>query len=236
MPDQGATDRRTPPLRRGGFFLAMAGVLLFVTLLGFARTFYLRPLTGEPPVGVPLALHGTAWTGWFSLLLLQAYLVRGRRIQLHRTLGVAGAIVAVAAVLSSAWILALRDAPYLETAPARGFGNLMALVAFALCVGAGLWYRRRPQVHRRLVLAGSIVVVAPALSRVFYQPAGSSGPATVVATLGLLASLIVYDVLRNRRPHAATLSALALIFGVAPVITWGLIESGVWPLVLELAG
>lgn len=236
MSDRSTTLTGTPAPRGVGFFLSMAAVLMLVTLLGFARTFYLQPLTSEPPLSRALVLHGTAWTAWFSLLLLQTFLVRERRVHLHRTLGAAGGIVALAAVLASAWILAVRDAPYVETAPGRGFGNLMSLVAFALCVGAGLWYRRRLQVHRRLVLAGSIVVVAPALSRIFYQPAGASGPATVVATLLLLASLLVHDVFRNRRPHAASVAALALIFGVAPVITLILIETGAWTRVLEIAG
>lgn len=221
--------------RRPGFFAVMSCLLLLVVLVGFSRSFYLRPLGPEPPLSGALKLHGITLTLWAGILFVQTALVHARKVRLHRRIGFMGVLVAAAAVLSSAWILALRDAPYLQEAPGRGFGNLMSLVAFALCIGIGAWLRRRPQAHRRLMIMGSIVAVAPALSRIFYQPAGASGPATVVATLSLLASVLVYDLVDRRRPHAATVGALALIFLVAPGITFLLMETGFWPAVLRFA-
>lgn len=80
-----------------------------------------------------------------------------------------------------------------------------------------------------MLLLGSIVIVAPALSRIFYAPAGASGPATAIAALALLMTVVVHDLLEQRKPHRATLWALALIFLLAPGITFALIETGVWP-------
>lgn len=232
-PEQPDTDRKLAVApggkRRIGYFTVMSGLLLAFVLVGFSRTFYLRPFGELSPLSGPLHVHGAVLTAWFLLLFVQALLVRSRNVRLHRRLGAAGAVVAISVVAASSWILALRDSPYVDEVPGRGFGNLMSLVAFALCVGTGIWLRRRPPSHRRMMLLGSIIIVAPAISRIFYRPAGASGPATVIAALSLLLTVVVYDLLEQRKPHWATLSALGLIFLVAPGITFALIEAGVWP-------
>lgn len=220
--------------RRIGYFTVMSGALLLFVVAGFSGTLYLRPFGTSPPLSGPLYVHGAVLTAWFLLLFVQALLVRTNNVHLHRRLGVAGVSVAIGVVVASAWILALRDAPFVDEVPGRGFGNLMSLIAFALCVGAGISFRRRPPVHRRLMLLGSIVIVAPALSRIFYSPAGTSGPATPIASIALLLTVVVYDLFEQRRPHGATLSAFGLIFLLAPAITWALIETGVWPTFVRL--
>jgi hypothetical protein len=189
--------------RRIGHFTVMSGALLLFVLVGFSPTFYLRPFGELPPLSGPLHVHGAVLTLWFMLLFIQALLVRSQNVRLHRRLGIAGTVVAIGVVAASSWILALRDAPYVDEAPGRGFGNLMSLIAFALCVGAGVSLRRRPPVHRRLMLLGSIVIVAPALSRIFYAPAGTSGPATGIAAIALLLTVVVHDLFEQGRPHGA---------------------------------
>ena len=240
-PSAASEGKQRPAARRRGagghrlsYFTVMSGLLLLFVLVGFSRTFYLRPFGELPPLSGPLHVHGAVLTTWFVLLFGQALLVRSRKVRVHRRLGAAGAVVALGVVAASSWILALRDAPYVEEAPGRGFGNLMSLVAFALCVGVGISLRRRPPAHRRLMLLGSIVIIAPALSRIFYVPAGTSGPATPIAAITLLLTVVAHDLFERRRPHKATLSGLALIFLVAPAITWVLIESGLWPAFIRL--
>lgn len=215
--------------RRVGYFTVMSGALLLAVLAGFSPSFYLRPFGELPPLSGPVHLHGAVLTVWFVLLFVQALLVRSNKVWLHRRLGLAGVVAAIGVVTASSWILALRDAPHVDETPGRGFGNLMSLVAFALCVGVGVSLRRHPPAHRRLMLLGSIVIVAPAFSRIFYAPAGTSGPATVVVSIALLLTVVVHDLFEQRRPHAATLSAYGLMFLLAPAMTWLLIETGIWP-------
>lgn len=63
------------------FFLA----LVFWT---FARTFYLKPFFGTPPLSALLHIHGAVMTGWVVLLVVQPSLIVAHRVQWHRRLGV----------------------------------------------------------------------------------------------------------------------------------------------------
>lgn len=64
--------------RRLGFFTVMSGALLLFVLVGFSRSFYLRPFGDLPPLSGALHVHGAALTAWFVLLFVQALLVRSR--------------------------------------------------------------------------------------------------------------------------------------------------------------
>ena len=83
------------------FFVGAAVFVLSIVFLGFAPTFYLRPLFAPhfPLRPVPLYryVHGTVMTLWYVLFLIQASLVARGRTHLHRRIGVVAALTAVAA-------------------------------------------------------------------------------------------------------------------------------------------
>jgi hypothetical protein len=82
------------------FFIGAAGFLLLIVFLGFAPTFYLRPLFAPyvrlRPVPWYRYVHGALMTLWYVLFLIQASLVAGGRVRLHRRVGVAAGLTAAA--------------------------------------------------------------------------------------------------------------------------------------------
>ena len=89
-----------PERRRFTYFIGMSLVLATIVAGGFVRTFYLRPafqsaLTNDEPLPFYLNVHGVLLTAWFSLLIVQSFLVAAKRTRWHRTLGVYGAVVAL---------------------------------------------------------------------------------------------------------------------------------------------
>ena len=85
-------------MRHSAFFPAMSSLLIVFVFLGFAPTYYLRPIAAGPIPGY-LHVHGAAMTMWFLLLLVQTALIATRRRALHRRLGIAGACIAVVIVV-----------------------------------------------------------------------------------------------------------------------------------------
>ena len=75
-----------------GMALAMFGVVY----LGFARSFFLRPLFPDhPSPSEPIFyVHGAVFTAWLVLLVTQPFLVTAGRTDLHRALGRLGAVLA----------------------------------------------------------------------------------------------------------------------------------------------
>src|SRR5450755_2631485 len=79
--------------RRYNRRLYLGASLVFFALVfwTFARTFYLKPFFGTPPLSALLHIHGAVMTGWVVLLVVQSTLITAHRVQWHRRLGVFGA-------------------------------------------------------------------------------------------------------------------------------------------------
>ena len=92
--------------QRSLFFVVFALVMLTTVAVGFGPTLYLRPMLGTidwfgPSLPPYLVVHGLVLTLWFAFFVVQTLFVSTGRIVTHRQVGVAGAALAIAVVLSS---------------------------------------------------------------------------------------------------------------------------------------
>lgn len=210
-----ATTEAKPQARRDSrswFFVCMSSVLLIIVAVGFAKSFYLRNILHKShavsTLPVYLVLHGIVLTSWFLLFAGQTWLVATGRVRLHRSFGVAGAALA-ALVFALSLLVVVRSA--VRETPLVVLGDIFVLFLFAILITAGIWFRKKPDVHKRLMLLASISIVAPAIAR--WPGAQSMLPVSVVGPqLLLYAALILYDVSSRRRVHPATVWGVALYF------------------------
>lgn len=210
-------------------YVLAAWFVAIVVFAGFARTFYLRFLFDTPDLPLLWRIHGALMTSWIALFVAQATLVAAKRTDLHRRLGIGGAVLAaiIVAVNASLGIAAARAGH----APAPGIPPLAFLAVplfdaavFAVLFGSALWFRRRSDVHKRLMLLAGLNILTPAVARLplpFYR----SGTIVTyfLTTIAVVAICLAWDTLRNRRLH--------------PAFAWGAVLIAVsWPLRLALAG
>ena len=154
------------------FYLFSSCLFLIIVAIGFQQ-FYLhgRAFSGGPVTQqiAPLVfLHGIAMSSWIILLIVQSTLiVRGNR-KLHMTLGVGGAVLAGLLVLLglATAITSVHYNPdgYKDIWGARRFLSFMLanISGFGILAGIGLKYRRRPEIHRPLMLLATLFVAGPA--------------------------------------------------------------------------
>ena len=84
------TGTRPAPRR---FYVGMAIAVLITVFLGFSRSYFLKTYYGTPELSLLLHLHGLVFTSWVLLFLVQTTLIARDRIEQHRRLGVAGAVL-----------------------------------------------------------------------------------------------------------------------------------------------
>lgn len=191
--------------RRGWFYVSIAAVLLVIVAVGFQRSFYLRHVLNNGhgrPSTLPayLTAHGIALTLWFLLFLAQTLLVSSGRVRPHRSLGVGGAALAGVVFILSMLVVVRSVAR--ETSLVV-IGDIVLLLLFAILVIAGIHFRRRPEVHKRLMALASISIVAPAIAR--WPGAQSALPLSVMLPqLLLYGAQVGYDVRSRRKLHPAT--------------------------------
>lgn len=190
------------------FFTGMAVAAAVTIFAGFAPTYYLKGVYGTKALSTLLHVHGALFTSWMVLLLVQTSLVAARRTDLHKRLGIAGAVLAV--LMAVAGLAAAEDAmrrgssiPGLSPLAffAVPFGSV---VVFPALVGAALFLRRHTEAHKRLMLIGTAELLAPGLGRVpaiaQWGPLGFFGLSDL-----FVVALAIYDLRTRGRIHAATL-------------------------------
>lgn len=159
------------------FYVVAASVMLIFTAGGF-RNFYLH---GRAPWGsmtaqiIPLIVaHGLAMSGWVILFLLQGILILTGRRRLHLVIGPLGGVLAAAIVILGTTVapLSVRFSPqlYASLGGPRPFLATMfvQMLSFGTFVGLGLVFRRRPEIHRPMMLLATVVIQSGALGRFPY--------------------------------------------------------------------
>jgi hypothetical protein len=182
---------------------------------GFTPSFYARDWSSDAlPLATAAVLHGIAGTLFVVVFAVQSWLIAAGRESLHRRLGVVGAALAGAFVLSGVAVTVnLERSHVAESArvlAAHVWTNAAPLAAFAVLIAAGIWQRRVGVRHKRLMLLAAVVLLPPATGRLFgpLDLAWLNLPVYVCAA----AANSVYDLFTRGRPHASTLlPALALV-------------------------
>lgn len=210
------------------FYTGFAVAIAAAVVLGFARTFFLRPWYPEWALahGAPepfFLAHGVVFAAWLLLLVAQTSLVAAGRVDLHRRLGVLGAGLAVLMIpvgIVGSLIAAGRPTGFVDVpVPPLQFLTIpfAAIGLFAAFVTLALVNRRRPQYHKRLMLLATIAVAEAGIARwpfaFMTTPLPLPGIGMIELCLDLfLVPLVVWDLASGRRIHPVTLwGGLALI-------------------------
>ncbi len=210
------------------FYTCMALLMLATVLLGFSRTFFLRPWFPEAHKLSPnepffFYVHGVFFTAWILLLVMQPLLVANRRLDLHRKAGWFGAVLAVGVVVVGAigaLIAAARPGGYIGV-PVPPLQFLVVpfadLVLFAVFVALAIAKRRDLQSHKRFMLLAMIGLLDAAVVRLPFTDMSASvaGPYFSRTDLGVdlfLLPLIAWDIVSRGRMHVVTVvGGLAII-------------------------
>ena len=214
-----------------GFYVGFGVFVILLSFAGFAPSLIDQSRRFAPPTTLHL-VHGATSFAWLLMYVTQALLVARGRIDLHRRLGWAGAVIAALVVLLGYYVIvegAFRQSdlsgviyrlliepgspPMTEAELIAGFwGPFSQLSTFSLLVAAGIVFRHRVELHKRLMvfslmpmtfmsllhLSGTLVGNVP-LSR------GALGIGWVVTGFAVYCIPATHDKLTRGRIHPASI-------------------------------
>jgi hypothetical protein len=211
-----ATIAQTEPSalqRERAFFFCMALALAATCVAGFVRSLVLGRSSFDSPWWVHV--HGITMMGWIVLFVMQNGLVASGRIAIHRRLGILAAAWSLWVVGAGALVLAMNTVTH-RTLPAFTPAYIFAIdglatLSFVSLTWAGIAMRRRSDWHKRLMLSGTICIIAPGLGRMV--PDSMVGLHITYALfplhLAFFAVAMLYDLRTRGKPHSAYYWGLA---------------------------
>ena len=213
------------------FYTGMSLAFILTVFVGFAPSYYLKGYFRDAPLTPLVHLHGLVFSGWILLFFVQTVLIASNQIAIHRRLGIAGAGLAVLLVmvgLATAVAFARRNFPTAGTGVLRFLATPFAdMLVFAILTMAGIWCRRRPEAHKRLMLVATIGLLGAAISR-WPIAIMRTGPLAffVVTDLFVLVG-ILHDLWSQRRIHPAYIWGGLLLVASQP-LRLAIGRTGVW--------
>ena len=161
------------------FFLAFAALSWVAIVMGFSPELggHLKGLTPYPPLIVHL--HVVAFAGWMAQLTAQIWLIRSRRPDIHRKLGLAAvALVPIMVVLGVATTLVSRGLRF-EAGQTEMLAFMIVpltdMVLFPSFAVPALLLRKDSATHKRLILLATAMLLPAAFGR-WIGPCPPSGP------------------------------------------------------------
>ena len=214
------------------FFYAAAGTIFLVLIvLGFQQyIFHGKHSDGSPIAPVMMAIvvaHSTAIFAWFVMFFVQSLLISTHNRRLHMTLGW-GVVGIAALIVVTAPLVAFRS---IQVAPEQVIfdwpGPQFLLVMyteialFAAFITIGVLNRKRPRIHRPMMLLASLAILSGATARIAQVGSIFGGHLWMalfgpVVCLGALLLAVRAAMTRSfDRPFAVGLATMAVVTLVA---------------------
>lgn len=190
---------------------------------GFSRTWFLRPYFAQVQPLIPLlVIHGIIFTSWIVLFVAQTSLVAARRTRTHMRLGIAGGVIACLLVIVGTVTAIIRSQ---GPSPVPGINALTFLtiplgdmLVFSILIGGAFYFRYKADVHKRLMLLGTIAMLPAAVARLPFAFIPQYGPLAFYGLSDLfIIPCLIFDLITRGRPHRATMFGALLLVLTQPL-------------------
>jgi hypothetical protein len=189
-----------PPMASNRLYIGLSLLVTAIAFIGFWPTYFGPLLAGTVDKLPVIHLHAAIYVGWLAIFIAQTVFAATRRMDLHVRLGKLGigygVLVIVMGVTVAISMFAVRvHAGQIEDAQTRLVAPLSDMVFFTPLFAAAVWLRRKPEIHKRLMIVATTVLLVAAVGRMTFV--GRPWPMLLVWSSPLLLGA-AYDVVRRR--------------------------------------
>src|SRR5260370_7532019 len=143
------------------------------------------------------------------LLIAQASLVSGGRVDLHRRLGIGGMLLAclmvIVGVLAATDLLVRASGPPVPDPQFFYIVPMSSMLIFGTLIFFAFRARSNPPVHKRLILVATTALLTAAIVRWPFVIVHRNVPTAALFSYIFLLLLVAYDLWSTRKVHRATL-------------------------------
>ncbi len=152
------------------FYLTMSLVMAGLVVWGFSHTVDASLFHARPRRPLLLWIHGAAFATWILFFIAQSALVRVRKVSVHRTLGWFGAGLAALMVVLGFTVAVVMTRFDIGVLHQKDVASFLAIpfwdmIVFGTCIALAIYWRKRPDYHRRLIFIATCELMDAAIGR-----------------------------------------------------------------------
>ncbi len=217
-------------IRRRPAYVLVSFLLVLTAALGFVPRMVRALLDGTIPTDGIIHVHVAIYWLWLALFSAQTVNAALGRMSLHRRLGKAligyGVLMFVAGLgVTFNRIFKQIHAGDVELARRVNLEPMVDMLVFPVLFSLAVHFRRKPELHKRLMILCATLLMYPAVIRIDVIPLKHRWAFLLVWTAPLLVG-IASDWLTKRLIHPIYAAGLVLLWVLAQRMSW--IDSGLW--------
>ncbi|MBC8025914.1 MAG: hypothetical protein H7Y89_07980 [Steroidobacteraceae bacterium] len=202
------------PQRR--IFVPLALFIALIAFVGFWPTYFGRVLAGTVSAPLIIHIHAAVFVLWLALFITQAVLAATGRRALHIKLGpwvmAYGLFLIAVALLTTVAVFHQRVADgHFADATRRLFAPLRDMLVFAPFLAAGWIYRHKPEIHKRIMVAATTILLIAAVVRLAFLGRPAPMPQFLLVWLAPVYLAMAWDWYSRRIVHPVYVIAVAVM-------------------------
>ena len=231
-----------------GYWFALLVVLI---VPAFYSTYFNTLFAGHLPI---IHIHFVLMTLWIAMLIAQPFLVKFKKVSVHRMLGKISYVLVPLVLISGFLMIRMSYYRYLQIGYSKAAEGLTQvsnaellqnaadfqaiavfyLVWFALFYSLAIINRRRSAVHARYMLAAALTLLGPIVDRIMLIPLGLEslpGGLSPMWVSFILIDLVLLFLLYKDYQHKRTLKTLLvclLVYIPAQFVHFAILGNGWW--------
>jgi hypothetical protein len=213
------------------FYFAMSLLTAAAVVWGFSHTIdqsLFHPAVPRPRI---LWFHGAVFSAWILFFILQSALVRTRNVKWHRLFGWFGVglgTVMVPMGLATAIVMVHFETYQLHRTGRYAFFIVPCydILAFAVCFALAVAWRKKPELHRRLIFVATCALLTAAFAR--FSPFIRTSGLGYLGVDGMVALGLLRDLLVSRQIHKVYLVTLPAFLAAQSLVIYVLHAGPQW--------
>jgi len=217
-------------------YVWLALLMIGISIVGFWENYFGPLVRGTLNAHWAVDVHAAVYTVWLFLFLGQALLISRNRIRRHQTIGryvgigwgtgmlIIGLFITLAVIVPSVG----RDHEVGNYAISL-LGSLEDLVTFGGFFVAGVLYRRRPEIHKRLMVLATVALMGAPVGRLIGDVGGGFiGKFSFLAGVRLSPAILamIYDRWYRGRVHPVYWIGMGILLLNVSRLLWA--RTGLW--------
>ena len=211
-------------------------LLIPAVFLAFAGTYFRNVTFSGKAMTVVLQVHTALMMLWVLMLIAQAWFIRTKRMAAHRRVGRSSYVIAPAIIVVA--LLALRDDMVraavdgvLQNAQLAVFG-FGPILAFAVCWGLAILYRRRTALHMRYMISTAFAISTAVVVRILvgWVPGFVTNERVTIGNWALLSGLLLVLIALDwrRGMKCSPFWVVTVLIGVMTLGFWTFASGDAW--------
>ena len=222
---------RIPVVSTHRFYIGISVLVAVIAAMGFWPTYFGPLVVGTVDAPTVIHFHAAVFSGWVALFALQVLFAATGQIPLHRKLGNVGiwygvALIAVGLVTAFSQFADRVEAGRIEEAQTRLLGPVTDMIVFPIFFGAAVWYRHKPEMHKRLMLVATTTLLVAAAMRMSFLGDPLPRPTRILIWFSPILFGIAYDLIAKRMVHPVYVVGLAALYLLS--MRGALVETDAW--------